>query len=249
MLQKSNHINPSSLVTEIVVQNHRTAEVFRNHEIDYCCGGRWPLETVAKNKGIELAGLVKELENASRTFTVSPTLPRHDWHTDFIVDFILNVHHRFVNGFIPTLRTSLLLFKATHEKKYPHLGDIIFYLNELETAILPQMKYEEEIIFPYVRQVTHAYEGKESFGKLLVKTLRKPLHELLRTGVEVLTTPLHQLRDLTSGYQIPADACISYQVILSSLKDLDTDMAHHIFLENDILYPRIIAFESELLQG
>ena len=55
-------IDRNSFVNDIVKQHHHTADIFRKYGIEYCCGGKWPLETVCLSKGIEFDQLRKELE-------------------------------------------------------------------------------------------------------------------------------------------------------------------------------------------
>jgi regulator of cell morphogenesis and NO signaling len=46
MYQNIYKIEPSSFVTDIVTHDFRTADVFRKYNIDFCCGGKWPLDIV-----------------------------------------------------------------------------------------------------------------------------------------------------------------------------------------------------------
>jgi regulator of cell morphogenesis and NO signaling len=49
-------------VGEIVAANFRTARVFENHGIDFCCGGKVALETTCTEKGLDLAAIIRELQ-------------------------------------------------------------------------------------------------------------------------------------------------------------------------------------------
>ncbi len=41
-------------IGEIVSDNIRTANVFKKHGLDFCCGGGEKLETACENKGTDL---------------------------------------------------------------------------------------------------------------------------------------------------------------------------------------------------
>jgi regulator of cell morphogenesis and NO signaling len=43
--------------------------------------------------------------------------------------------------------------------------------------LLQHNPLEDEIIFPYIKQIEAAYRRKEPYGHLFVRTLRKPLAE------------------------------------------------------------------------
>ena len=241
-------INPKSSAADIVRQDYRTADIFRKYGIGYCCGGRWPLEMVCATQQIDLAMLMEELDRATRTLQVSPTLPFETWSIDFLTDYIINIHHRYLFTTIPALGESLRDFAEEHTGKYPYYATISSHIAKLESEIIPHLRHEEEVIFPYLRQVAHAYQASDSFAGLLVKTLRKPVAKVMDSEHEILTNILFSFRGLTGNYTPPPGACTSHRVILSRLKELDHDLTQHIYLENNILFPRVISMEKELLE-
>jgi len=54
---------------------------------------------------------------------------------------------------------------------------------------------------------------------------------------------LVELRRLTSGYRVPADACNTFRALYFELEEMEQDLHRHIQLENNILFPRAIALE------
>ncbi|MBS1610144.1 MAG: DUF542 domain-containing protein [Bacteroidetes bacterium] len=241
-------IKPDSFATDIVSQNHHTAEVFRKYGIEYCCGGRWPLETVCSAKGIGFDMLKQELEVASRPVYVPPKLAFEDWDVDFLTSYIINVHHQYLRNTLPATEEIVSRFADEHTKKYPHMQEVKKLCAVLKKEIIPHLTEEEQIIFPYICQVVHAYENNDSYAKLLVKTLRKPLDTMMRQEQESLSTLILKIRSISNNYVPPEASCVSHKVALSRLKELDNDLMQHIYLENDILFPRAIKIEQELLQ-
>jgi regulator of cell morphogenesis and NO signaling len=53
-----------------------------------------------------------------------------------------------------------------------------------------------------------------------------------------------QIRDLTDGFAAPEHACPTYRAMLAGLEEFERDLQRHIHLENNILFPRAIEFES-----
>jgi len=64
---------------------------------------------------------------------------------------------------------------------------------------------------------------------------------------EFVNTALRRIRQLTNCYTAPENACLSHRVVLSKLREIDNDLVQHLYLENDILFPKAIAMERELL--
>jgi regulator of cell morphogenesis and NO signaling len=248
MFLKPYQIEGSSFVTDIVIRDYRTAEIFRKYGIEYCCGGRWPLETVCMTKGIDLNEMIKELEYATRTVQVHNSLPFDQWNIDFLAEYIVHVHHHYLNTALPQINDILHKFATEHIKKYPYLRVLENTFLELYTEIIPHLKQEEEIIFPYILQIAHAFENKESYASLLVRTLQKPVEDVMNYEHASLSKLIYKMRELTNDYIIPDKACVSHKVIFLKLKELDNDLVQHIHLENNILFPKAIAMEKELLK-
>ena len=55
---------------------------------------------------------------------------------------------------------------------------------------------------------------------------------------------LSNMRETSSNYTAPFDACITYQTLYRTLGEFEADMHQHISLENNILFPRAIAIEA-----
>lgn len=55
-----------------------------------------------------------------------------------------------------------------------------------------------------------------------------------------------KLRDLGNDYLPPSDACNTYKVTFSLLREFEEDLYSHIYLENNILFPKAELLESKL---
>jgi len=238
-----------SFVADIVRQDYRTASVFRKYDIDFCCGGKWPLGIVCENKGLDFDKLKTELKSAIRTIKLSNTLQFDKWDIDFLTEYIINVHHRYLRESLPQIKDQLEHFAKSHTKQYPYLPELLAQFASLYKEFFPHLEQEEKVLFPYIRQIAHAYHSKESYARLLVRTLRKPVENVMLHEHESVAKILHAIRYLTHNYTPPEKACISHQVTFSLLKELDNDLVQHLYLENQILFPKAIAMEKELLEA
>jgi regulator of cell morphogenesis and NO signaling len=248
MFLSSQKITKEISVTEIVSNDYRTADVFLKYEIEFCCGGKWPLEMVCANKNLDITILIPELEKASRTVQVPNNLRFDEWSTGFLADYIVNVHHEYLRNALPVVLEYVKRFLDGHLKKFPELENLQSLVNKLQDDFLSHMQQEEEIFFPYIKQIAHAHLHREPYGSLLVRTLRKPLQEVSHQEHDLLKKLLGEMREITQQYQIPSNACVTHRVTFSKLRELDADLVQHLFLENDILFPKAIQVEKELLR-
>lgn len=242
-------INASSFVSDIVTHDYRTADVFLKYNIDFCCGGKWPLDVVCKSKDLDTEDVLKELKRAHRHIISGSVLEFDEWSIDFLADYILNIHHRYLNKALPEVNEYVNRFLEGHRKKFPELTELENILHRMMKEIPPHMRKEEEIIFPYIKQINHAFKHKESYASLLIRTLRKPVEEVMQGEHEMVGKQLHRMRELTNNYTPPPNACITHKVTYAKLCEMDNDLVQHIHLENNILFPKAIVMEKELLRG
>ncbi len=248
MFLSTTPITGSLPVADIVKNDYRTADVFLKYDIEFCCGGKWPLEMVCASKNLDITLLIQELEKASRNVQVSNNLRFDEWSTGFLVDYIVNVHHQYLRTSLPVVVEYVKKFLDGHLKKFPVLENLKSLVNKLHDDFLTHVKQEEEIFFPYIKQITHAHLHREPYGSLLVRTLRKPLQDIALREHDLLYKILSEMREITQQYTVPANACVTHRVTFSKLKELDNDLVQHMHLENDILFPNAIQIEKELLR-
>lgn len=248
MLPVQKKIDSNATVSDIVGEHYRTADVFRKYGIDFCCGGKIPLKMVCELKQLNIEELEQELENATRTISIPATLKFDQWDIDFLTGYIVNVHHEFLRATLPLTEEYLDRFVEGHLKKFPYLQELQTIFRQMAKDMIPHLVEEEQVIFPYIRHIAHAYNDKETYASLFVRTLKKPVENMMMHEHETMHKILSRMRKLTDYYTPPAGACVNHKVTFQKLQELDNDLSHHMHLENDILFPRAIAMEKELLQ-
>ena len=240
-------ISRKSLVADIVAGDYRTAEVFRKYGIGYCCGGKWPMEIACEMQDINPVMLQAELELAVRTNQVSNHIDFAECDTEFILDYIINVHHRYLKKSLSTTQEMLADFANEHVKKFTYLNELEIQFDSLVQKLRYDVQQEEEVLFPYIRHLAHAKKHKEPYAALLIKTLRKPIEETMFSSDNSIEEIILSIRNLAGGYEPPEKVCISHKVVLAKLKELDNDLMQHLYLEQSVLFPRAMAIEKELL--
>ena len=73
--------------------------------------------------------------------------------------------------------------------------------------------------------------------------MRNPIRQMEHEH-EAAGTALARLREISGGYALPADACVSYAALYEGLQALEADLHEHIHLENNILFPAAVRLET-----
>lgn len=238
--------NFDKTISDIVRSDYRTADVFKKYGIDYCATDGKLLEICA-SQNLDYNSILEELVAATKTITIPNTVHFSEWKVSFLVDYIVNVHHAYMHTTISSLEASLSLFIETHKKKYSEVNKTFSLFRELSVLLMTHSRREEEIIFPYIRQIESTHRRKETYGNLFVRTLRKPLSNIEKEH-EVIYSILKEIQVLTNNYTCPANACADHSAIYNKLNEFHCDMQQHTHLEDDILFPKAIEMEKELLQ-
>ena len=244
---KAKKIDPDQFVSDIVADDYRTAGVFRKYGIDFLAKEK-SLKGVCTTKGLDIGTVSDELQARTRAIQLPNALDFEGWDVDFLTEYIVHVHHEYLRTALPEAKDYLVTFIEEQGKEFPYLFDLIHIYNELLDETFPHLQQEEVIIFPYIRQIAHALGNKEPYAGLLVRTLRKPVENVMHHEHAVVNKLLHEMRRLTHSYLLPEDACLCHRIAYLKLREIDEDLIQHLYLENDVLFPRAIAMEKELLE-
>ena len=240
--------NSVTTVSEMVRKDYRIADVFKKWGINYCCGGNTQLDEVCRQLNLDAAKVQDDILKATHTLNISNTLRFDEWSVEFLVDYIINVHHSYLKHTLPVLQQLVASFIEGHKKQYPYLGQVLEIFEALKDEVLEHTQKEEESIFPYFKQISNTYSRRESYGALFVRTLSKPFDQMEHIEHKRITAHLTALRKATNQYTFNADVCTNHQVIYHKLREFDADMVQHKHLENDVLFPKVRIMEQELLQ-
>lgn len=225
-------ITPDTAVGEIVTEDFRTAEIFKNAGIDFCCGGKGSLKDTCKNSGIDLNSLITKLEDKMNS-SLGETQNFKEWDLGFLCDYICNTHHKFVLKNLPELVFYTQKVANVHGTHHPELIEVAGLFAKINSELLEHLKKEEENLFPAIKSVL---KSKDSAPREIIK------QEIQRmsTEHEFAGGAMDHINVLTSNYRIPEDACNTYKVCLQLLNQFEDDLHIHVHLENNILYPKAL---------
>ena len=101
-------ITRDSIIGDLVSDNYKSADVFNNHKIDFCCQGNRSLQDAATEAKIEVDNLISELKEIQNEPS-GDHIDYRQWPMDLIVDYIEKKHHRYVEKQIPVIKPILCL--------------------------------------------------------------------------------------------------------------------------------------------
>lgn len=159
------------------------------------------------------------------------------WALDDLADFIVDRHHRYVQGAIPALRKLLAALAPRHLR-----ADAVARLfDELADELESHLAKEEHLLFPAIRTLARARRERKPQAALFV-TLLHPIRVMGTEHAEAIRM-LDLIRRESDHYAPPADASDAWRECYRQLARFDADLQEHIHLEDEILFPRALELE------
>ena len=115
-------------IGEIVAEDYRTAQIFKNHKIDFCCRGNRSIQEVAEKNKLDAELLLKEIEEVQH-HSNGDNIDFKSWPLDLLADYIEKKHHRYVAERIPVLKQYLNKLCQVHGERHPELFEITEHFN------------------------------------------------------------------------------------------------------------------------
>jgi len=229
---------------EIVTNNFRTAAVFEKYGLDFCCRGNKLITTACEEKGINAIKILEEL----KTLTIQKIRDeRYDeWTLDFLIDYIIQNHHSYVKEMLPIISVHTQKIASVHGTNHAEVIEIAKKFEGVAQEFRQHLIKEEDILFPYIKQLVqvnsrHAKAEAPFFG-----TVKNPIKSMMAEH-ENAGDEFYEIRNLSSSYTPPEDACNKFIAAYQELKDFEEDLHKHVHLENNILFPKAIELEKRLL--
>lgn len=217
-------------IGEIVTQDFRTAEIFKNAGIDFCCGGNQTLDEACKKKNIDVLELENKLTDLDNI--ISNIAPNYkEWDLDFLCDYIVNTHHKTVLNLLPQLVPYTQKIADVHGDHHPELIEIAQLFMQINDELLQHLKNEEEVLFPAIKDVLKNNSAKSK--EIIISEINRMTGEHEFAG-----SAMDKINVLSNNYDVPADGCKTFQVTYKLLEQFEDDLHVHVHLENNILYPK-----------
>ena len=227
---------------QIAAKDLRKAEIFKKYGLDFCCGGKKTVKQACAEKGLDVAKIEQELQQADRNPSTRP-LPYGDWSLDFLADYIVNTHHSYVKKTLPELRNYAAKVAAVHGDRHPELIPILRLVEEVSAELSTHMIKEERILFPYIKELVVATNNSQSVHAAHFGTVQNPI-SMMEMEHEMVGENLAAIRTLSGNFALPGDACASYSLLYKMLDEFEDDLYTHVHLENNILFPKSLELEK-----
>ncbi|WP_343115866.1 hemerythrin domain-containing protein [Ostreiculturibacter nitratireducens] len=144
--------------------------------------------------------------------------------TEAIIDRIVTRYHKVHRAELPELAALAAKVENVHADHPAVPRGLADVLERMLAELEDHMRKEEMILFPVMLEGGMPGIG----GPIFVMRADHDEHE----------ETIARIRKITGGLTPPDDACGSWRRLYAGTEKLLSDLAEHIHLENDVLFPR-----------
>ncbi len=236
---------PKRLIKDLVTEDFRTASVFEKYSIDFCCGGKKPLEAACKEQGIDVADVLADLRTIDQVQDPGRSL-FGEWDLDQLANYIIEHHHGYLRRTIPSLLAHTEKIATVHGKNHPELVAIAEQFRAIAEELSGHMMKEERILFPYIGYLAAARREGTPAQRPPFQTIRNPIR-MMEAEHQSAGDGTAFIHNASKGYIVPQDGCTTYRVTYQELEEFERDLHQHVHLENNILFPKAVELEDLIL--
>jgi regulator of cell morphogenesis and NO signaling len=228
------HFTRDMTVGEIVAGDFRTAAVFQELGIDFCCGGRRGLGDACRARHLDEDAVMTALE---RVCDGPDSSARFDtWSPEQLIGHIVAKHHAYVRRAMPSLIAYTRKLAAVHGIRHPELVEIAAITEDIAEEMTSHMAKEERVLFPYIVALSEAVRQELPVPWAPFGTVDGPIR-MMKEDHDWTGAAVARIRELTNGFAVPDDGCTTYRVCLEELNAFERDLHEHVHLENNMLFP------------
>ncbi len=230
-------------IGQIVSEDYRTAQVFRNYGLDFCCGGNKTIEEACAKKDLDPQEVRTALQNV--TAEQNGRENYNEWSLDFLIDYIVENHHKFVRNKLPEIGAYAKKVAKVHGGRHEELKEIYYEFTKLHGEMLNHLNKEEEILFPYIKQLVEDEKNGEKPDSPDFGMAANPI-SMMEQEHDDAGAAMEKIQRLSSDFTPPEDACATYRILFQNLEGFQEDLHKHVHLENNILFPKALELERKL---
>jgi len=204
----------------------RASSLFRQYNMDYCCGGKQTLSRSAEKLKLDIDLLESQLAKLA-----TETLEQ-DWRKaplSEIIDFIIVRYHDRHREQLPELILQAQKVEHVHVNNPSVPKGLSKYLEALLEELTSHMMKEERVLFPMIKNGM----GRNAAGPISV----------MEQEHDDAGDILEAIKGITNNVTPPPEACTTWRVLYNGINELIDDLMNHINLENNLLFPRALAGE------
>ncbi|MDR3431470.1 MAG: iron-sulfur cluster repair protein YtfE [Rouxiella aceris] len=205
----------------------RATRLFRQYDLDFCCGGKQTLLQATSKKDLDIDLIEQQLADIEQQPETSV-----NWQTATLTEIIHYIIPRFHDRHRQELPELVLMaekVERVHGDKAACPHGLAVQLQTILDELTSHMMKEEQILFPMIVSGM----GRQASGPISV----------MEREHDDAGNILEEIKRLTNNVTPPEGACVTWRALYAGINEFISDLMEHIHLENNLLFPRALRGE------
>ncbi len=234
-------------VAQMVAERPARARVFEKWGLSYCCG-QHTVAQACREQDVDAEAVLSDLRACDARTDALPSEEAFDWsHASLSeqIEAIVQGPHQFLRDEIPRLSYLVDRVADDHGAAFSEFWEMQGLFEDLKEQIESHITREETALFPVLKCLeTSGADATESKRDLSysISLLRSICHQ--HSENIMLRASLKMLRGWINHFQPPSGVCNTYRVLAHDLGELETAIARHLSIEEDVIFPRALSLAA-----
>jgi regulator of cell morphogenesis and NO signaling len=232
-------LTPDTPIATLVREMPASIAVLQKYGMAFCCTGATPLAAACAHHNITpehvLADIERTLDRRALTMASDAGMPH-------IIDTIQKHYHQPLRAELPRISALLAKLVLRHGERLPDvLPPLKDIFERLRTELEQHITKEDQGLFPALINLAAGTPGSDAARHWI----HNPIG-MLEAEHDDATAAMRHMRVLTNDFTPPEDACPTFRGAYYALAELERDLAAHVRLEQDMLFPCALAYATNL---
>jgi regulator of cell morphogenesis and NO signaling len=236
-------------LSELAIHIPISIELFEKYGFNYYENGKQTFKKACEEKGLVFTEIDAELNQLQLSLKTKTMLTLDDMSIDRLIDFINGQHHSNEEEVLNLMATSIkktISDPSLEESLAFKLKTIDVKFSEFKETLMRHCEKEDKVLFPYMRKLYESRRDKALSNINFQKTFGKNPIQLLENEHSHSCSILSEIKYITQNFSASASAPEAYRLLMKNLKEFETDFHVHLHIENNILFPKVIALMDQL---
>ncbi|WP_299463239.1 hemerythrin domain-containing protein [uncultured Microscilla sp.] len=235
-------------ITDLVSNNPESASVLHFLGIHFFNYTEKTLGEVCQEHDVDAALVIRRL-NESALVKDKAQINLEEYPIELIVEYLKHSHYVFIKQRLSYIASLL----ESYQDSSAVVKDLKLIFPHFFKDFIEHIYEEEDTLFAYILTLNKVKKhaggkpvSKEIIEKLQQKSQGKTVADYEKEHREE-DNEMSGMRELTNQYAQASSEDLHAKVILDALKSFEGELKIHAKIENDILFPKAIQLETEVL--
>lgn len=217
---------------DIVTEIPSITSLFCNEGINFLVNGDRTISEIYHDNPYQKKLILKSIQERKKKEIISISISHSP---EKLIRMLEKKHHQQILPILPILMEYGQYICKQYQKDFPEGEELCRIIKELKKEIIQQTYREEQILFPYILNLSEAFKNSVSCEQ--PKNIQPNFFPKLLAHAAFAWEKFIRLRQITDRYEHPSIQNKPIKYLFERLKEFENKFLFHLHLEINIMIP------------